>query len=175
MFGCNFEPTSPSTDTVAATKEAPAPVVIDEIKDCPSAIVDAAIIDQAAAALNPSYKKHFLLWEGDYGDDVLGKHIQSVRMVFVEDGTRYTVEYAGKSISVWERPDGTHGRQIQTYADEGGTGCLNFGIGGNVGEDNYTRRHMSWHSGVYDLGLVHHTYWQGRYEKALKALIRVAK
>ncbi len=162
-------------EKVAQEALAPPPEVP---KDCPSPVVDPEIVRRAADVLkNPSNQSRFIQWKKDYGDAVLGEREGDVQVVFVHDNIRYTIWYTGDLFSIWERPNGTRGQEyIQTYGDDGATGCLNFAIAGSgkAGDDS-SRRYMRWNGIGDDLGVIeNHTYWQQRYLKALKALIAQA-
>lgn len=94
------------------------------------------------------------------------------RIVFVEGGRRYTMQYSSAmgssypaSLDFWERPDGTSGQStLTTYADSGLDGTVNFGTGpkNNLYSDTFGKVE----------GEDNKANWQKEYDDAIAAALR---
>jgi len=182
------DPMAPSPEMIEVVSgvkdepKAPEPE-IDELTDCPSPGFNHELLDRTIAAMvDPANKGRFLLWENDY--DSSSEQPDNIRVVFVYEGTRYTVWHNPDSttehghfmegwVSVWERPEGTQGQDdLITYSDHVFTGCVNFGVGGPASLNPSTRKTMRWNDIGPDNGVEHHAHWQDRYNHAMLALAK---
>jgi hypothetical protein len=94
------------------------------------------------------------------------------RIVFVEGGRRYTMQYTSamgdsfpESLDFWERPNGTRDQSVlTTYSDSGLDGTIDFGTGpqDNLYTDMFGKVE----------GQDNKAYWQKEYDDAIAAALR---
>jgi len=159
--------------------------VVDEVKECPSPVVDKALMERTfrAMALRANRGK-FIYWSAEYGND--DKNPANAYAVYVYKGTRYTFWHRPSHeispgltmegmTSVWERPNGSRGQEnIDWYGDTGIDGCVNSGSGdkSRYGADEHSVRWNEGFSHRPDEGLVYHYEWQEKYGRALQGLAK---
>ncbi|HLD17661.1 MAG TPA: hypothetical protein VJB99_01125 [Patescibacteria group bacterium] len=165
----------PSANTVTVPSSSPRSA---EEGQCPSLATDKQTVERVVTGMESGTKKgRFLSWKENLSGE------GDVQAVFIYNETRYTVYFVppasptGGRLSFFERPDETHSPKIlDTYADNGPNGCVNFGIG-NERKYGPDQRALSWknNAGLPDKGTQYHDFWQERYNRAMRALAQALK
>ena len=114
-----------------------------------------------------------LSWKGNKKD--------GWQVVFVQDGTRYTIYAVDSLVSFWVRLNGTSESSVMvTFSDGDSDGLVDFGIWGGTRKDSTTADLLHLKYFHYEkkkkLGeaknLQFMTYWQEKYSEAVQATLK---